>query len=291
MPRRRYHFIARGLLKSANFVFVEGQSADDAWTIFYVATSVRADARHWLQGVAQLLQGGSLSPSPTQLSQIDGLLELAMPHRLARQLIDAMQSGTMPVAPIRDPAKVRLLLDRLHQQEPMFLSALHRLLMHHSIDLAVLFDTITAEDIAVSNELTQGEISSDPFFESRQSAAAGIRQRLIEDKIINPIDQHKHTDVSNPYATLMRLRFQGNRVILRVDGVDYPTPCAALLDTLTKIRRRLYRGIEVWAPDSRAPWATDDSAYHLRFIRQQLSEFLDRAHAECLHILNRALVN
>jgi hypothetical protein len=236
-----------------------------------------------------MLEGAIVAPSPSDREKLMELLVVKMPHRAARTLVAAREQGTLPVAALRDRRDVRALLDQVHLQDPMFLGAFAELLKNHLIDLAVLFAEINADDLNVLNELTKGTASSDPFFMGRHSAGSAIRQQLIDDKILNPLDQHKHSDVKNPYTTLMRLRFNQGELLMRIDGIEQTTSVTAFRETLIKIRRRLYRGIDVLDMDSRVPWAVDDVAYHLRFVRQQITDNPGRDVLEVLYMLERAV--
>ncbi len=283
-------FIARGVMENATFPWKIGSSDDDAWTIFYVDTATRATARHWLDHQHRWLEGQPFQPSPTQLAEIATLVESAMPHRVARALVDAAARGELPPAVIRTAAEIRALLDRLHRQEPTFLAAVLLLVEHHLIDLLELYRTLEQEDLDILNELTQGNVSNDPFLLNRQTAAAGLRRQLIDLKILNPLDQRKHTEAANPYQQITRLRRQADgRVLLRIDGIDQSVDAASFRESLVKIRQRENRGIDSLTPDSRTPWATDERAYHLRFLRQLCAQHPRLRTADLLHMIDRAL--
>ena len=285
-------FIARSVLESAPFPWKAGQSDDDTWSIFYVETEHRVNARHWLDHLHLWLEGSPFVPSPAQREGIVGLLEATMPHRVARDLVDAAARGELPPAALREPPLIRALLDRLHRQEPTFLAAVLLLVEHHLIDLLELHRALTNEDLDILNDLTQGNVSQDPFLLNRQTAAASLRQQLIAAKILNPLDQRKHTEASNPYGQIIRLRRQGDgSALLRIDGIDQPVDPDEMRQSITKIRQRDNRGIDSLAPESRAPWATEERAYHLRFIRQLAAENPRLRTADLLHMVERALDN
>lgn len=285
--------LARGLLEQAPFTVDEGTSEEGDWTLFYVDGVTAPAARHWLRQLRHFLTGEALQPSPAQLKEIGSLLDSPMPHRVARALGEAAQRGDLPGAAIGDPQTVRALLDRLHQQEPSFIAALHQLMQNHVVDLLVLHRALIAEDLAGINLLTQGGVSHDPFFLGRQTAAAGLRQELITAKILNPLDQAKHDAAHNPYAALAKVRFTPpDTVELRVDSMDRETSADQLRQTIRKIRSRVYRGESVLAPETRAPWATDERAYHLRFVRQFAAHPpAGRTPLDWLYLLERSLAN
>lgn len=283
-------FLARSVLESAPFPVAEGSSDDDGWTIFHVDTATQSLARHWLDGALAWLTGGAACPSPQDVARLRELLSAAMPHRIGRSLADDAERGLLPSAVLRDTALVQALIDRLHRQEPTFLAAVLLLVEHHLIDLLVLHRALTNEDLEILNQLTQGNVSQDPFLLNRQTAAASLRQQLIAACILNPLDQRKHAETSNPYAQITRLRRQADgSVLLRIDGIDQRVNPAEMRETLTKIRQRDNRGIDSLAPESRAPWATDERAYHLRFLRQLATENPRLRTADLLHMVERAL--
>ncbi len=285
-------FIARSVLESAPFSWRTGPSADDAWTIYYVDHSTRPAARHWLDHLHRWLNGEPCLPSPQHLAELHTLLDSPMPHRVARGLVEAADRGELPPAVLRDRALIRALLDRMHRQEPTFLAAVLLLVEHHLIDLLELYRSLATDDLEIINELTQGNLSQDPFLLNRQTAAANLRRHLIEARILNPLDQRKHTDASNPYTQLTRLRRQPDgSLLVRVDGIDQELDPVTFRESLAKVRQRTNRGIDCLAPDSRAPWATDERAYHLRFIRQLAVQYPQRRTADILHMIDRALEN
>ncbi|WP_221030389.1 hypothetical protein [Actomonas aquatica] len=282
--------LARAVLETASFPWTAGCSDDDAWIIFYVRSAEQATARHWLDHLLRWLDGRPPEPSPAHLAELRSLYDSPMPHRVARGLVVAAQQGELPPALARTSADVRALLDRLHRQEPTFLSALLLLLENHLIDLLELYRVLTQDDLDIINELTSGNVSQDPFLLNRQTAASGLRRHLIDAKILNPLDQRKHTEATNPYAQIVRLRAQTDgRVLLRMDGNDQPTTATSLHESLLKIRQRENRGIDALAPGSRAPWAVDDRAYHLRFVRNLIAEHPHLRPADVLHMVERAL--
>ncbi len=102
-----------------------------------------------------------------------------------------------------------------------------------------------SEDITLGNDLTRGYLSRDPFIQTRQNAATAIRDYLIQNNILNPLDQQKHTDVTNPYVALTDLRRVGRDFVLRVDGRDHETMGSHFIETFHRVRRQVYRGIPV----------------------------------------------
>ena len=283
-------FLARAVLESATFPLTEGSSDDDNWTIFHVDTPTQTIARHWLDTAIAWLTGEAISPSPQDVARLNELLTASMPHRIGRSLVEDAERGALPPAVLRDPTLVQALIDRMHRQEPTFLAAILLMVEHHLIDLLVLYRTLTNEDLNILNDLTQGNVSQDPFLLNRQSAAASLRQQLIAAKILNPLDQRKHVEASNPYSQITRLRRQSDgTALLRIDGIDQRADPAEMRESITKIRQRDNRGIDSLAPESRAPWATEERAYHLRFIRQLAAENPRLRTADLLYMVERAL--
>lgn len=277
------------LLQSAPFPFKTGESEDSAWMLHYVDAAHRPPARHWIDDLVRVLDGRIRSPGPEDEDRIKALLDSPMPHRIARELADRAATGDIPPGAINDQATVRAMLDRSHRQEPTFLAAILIVMEAHLIDLKTLFDALNRGDIDLSNSLTKGDLSSDPFIQSRQETASAIRDFLVQNKILNPLDQQKHTIEKNPYAALTEMRREGRDFILRVDGRDHNSMGSHVIETIQKVRRQIYRGISLREIGTNAPWVTDEKAYPLRFIverggaRHEISPLL------WLYMLERAM--
>jgi hypothetical protein len=203
-------------------------------------------------------------------------------------LADLHEKGELTAGVIRDPAVVRTLLDRLHAQEPLYFSAFLILLEHHLIDLLVLHQKLVDEDIRLGNEIMQGSISQDPFLQSRQNAAAGIREQLLRLKIMNPLDQQKSAQ-ANAYAAFTETRFAGDGVIIHVDGIDKTKSRRDFVDTIRLLRRKMYRGERIENLNTLTPWVTEVTAQPLRFIKQQMEARREIAALDWLYMLERAV--
>jgi hypothetical protein len=203
--------IVRSLLANAQFPHDSGNSADDVWTLFYVDTANRATALHWLDELPKILDGEVRPPSPAQRALIDEIVGSDKPHRAAERLGEFHANGEAGAGLVREPTHVRTLLDRLHQRELLFFSALLTLLNHHLVDLVVMLRQMIPEDVELKNEIVSGGLSRDPFLQSRQDAAAEICSLLLRFQLVNPIDQHKNTAITNPYAVFMDVRVEGDQ--------------------------------------------------------------------------------
>lgn len=276
------------LLDSAPFPFETGTSGDGVWRIYYVATPAKATAQHWLNDTRNLLSGRLRDPSPIQSDALNSLLESPMAHRIARQLATQFEAGAFPVGGIRDARLIRSLLDRIHVREPLFLAALHTLMQHHLIDLLILNQQLIPEDMEVLNDLTKGSVSQDPFFKSRQESVSGIRELLIQGKIINPLDQQKHSDVKNTYASIVDLRRQNDIVLLRIDGIDQEINRPEFINSIRDIRSRCYLGESIADMGTNAPWVTASNAYSLRFVQQRILARPETSALHWLYMLERA---
>ncbi len=280
--------LSDALLENAPFPFQTGKSGDGAWRIHYIATPVKATAQHWLSDSRNILSGRLRDLSPLQVESIASLLESPMAHRIARQLAMQFEAGEFPLGGIRDARLVRSLLDRVHVREPLFLAALHTLMKYHLIDLLLLNQQLIPEDLDVLNDLTKGSVSQDPFFASRQESVAGIRELLLQSKIINPLDQQKHSEVKNPYAAMVDLRRLGDAVLLRIDGIDQEIPRDDFIRSIRAIRSRCYLGESVSVMGTNAPWVTAANAYPLRFVQQRLLARPQTSPLHWLYMLERA---
>jgi hypothetical protein len=280
--------LCNALLEKAPFPFQVGPCGDDVWQIYYIATPAKATAHHWLDDVRNILSGKIRKPSPIQRDALERLLESPMAHRIARQITTEFEAGTFPLGGIHDPSLVRALLDRIHVREPLFLAALQTLMDSHLIDYVVLDQQLISEDIQVCNDLTQGSVSQDPFFKSRQESVSAIREHLIQGKIINPFDQQKHSGGRNPYAMMVDLRGQDECVLLRIDGIEYEIPRDGFITAIRDMRARFYLGEVVSEMGTNSPWVTAANAYPLRFVQQRLIARPETSALLWLYMLERA---
>jgi hypothetical protein len=284
-----HRIVIDALMATATFAYQTGESQDDAWILHYVDSADRATARYWIDDLIRVLDGRARQPNPSDKERIKNLLNSPMPHRIARELADRAATGELPPGAISDRSTVRAILDRSRRQEPVFLAAILTILEAHLIDLKTLFDAIEPEDIALSNSLTQGGLSQDPFMQTRQTAAAGIREFLVINRILNPLNQQKHTDVQNPYVELTELRHDGRDFILRIDGRDHNSLGSHVIETIQKVRRQIYRGITFPQIGTKAPWVTDEKAFPLRFIVERGDARREIAPLLWLYMLERAM--
>lgn len=280
--------IARSVLASATFAYESGTSADDHWTLYYVDTANRPLALHWLDDLTKLLAGAIRPAAPAHRALIGDLAGSEKPHRVAQQLGELHTNGGICAGIISDPRTVRALLDRLHQREPLFFSAFLTLLNHQLIDLVVLLRQLIAEDVSLKNEIVLGALSRDPFLQSRQDAAAEIRNILIRYRIINPLDQQKNTAISNPYAVFLEMVVTGDQLSLPIDGNAVTVSRQNFLNAVHRIRRNLFRGEEFSSFDTQAPWMNAQIAYPFRFIKQRVDTRRELAPLDTLYMLERA---
>jgi hypothetical protein len=281
--------IARSLLAAAAFPHHSGASEDDQWTVYYVDTAHRAAALHWLDDLTAILAGAIRPPSPAQRAWIDEVVTSDAPHRTAQQLAAAHTRGEIGAGAIRDPVVVRSLLDRLHQREPLFFAAFLTLLTQHLIDLVVLLRQLIPEDVALKNEIVMGGLSRDPFLQSRQNAAAEIRNLLLRFQIISPIDQQKNTAITNPYAVFLEVVANGEQISAPIDGTIVTVPRKHFLAAVRTTRRNLYRGEDFSTFDTQAPWMTPDIAYAFRFLKQRVDAHRELTPLDTLILLERAV--
>jgi hypothetical protein len=280
--------LAKDLLGHVEFTYGTGEAEGDAWTLYYVNLENRAKAVFWLDDVQRTLSGRHRLATPPGQALIKDLPGSPAPHRLVRGLADLHAKGDLTAGAIRDPAVVRMLLDRLHALEPLYFSAFLLLLEHHLIDLLALHQQLVDEDIRLGNEIMQGSISQDPFLQSRQNAAASIREQLLRFKIINPLDQQKAAQ-PNAYAAFTETRFAGDDVIIHVDGIDKTKSRRDFVDTIRLLRRKMYRGERVENLTTLTPWVTQVTAQPLRFIKQQMEARREIAGLDWLYMLERAV--
>lgn len=280
--------IARSLLSAATFAHDSGVSADDQWTLYYVDTANRPLAIAWLEDLAKVLAGEIRPVTAAQRVLIEDFVKSARPHRVAQELADLHARGEVCAGIIRKTAEVRSLLDRLHQCEPLFFSAFLTLLNHHLVDMVVLHRQLLPEDIELKNEMVLGELSRDPFLQSRQDAASEIRNILLRFQLINPIDQHKNVAISNPYAVFLDVIVSGEEVLVPIDGNAVPVPRAHFLNAIHAIRRNLYRGEKFSSFDTQSPWMNGTIAYSFRFIKQGIESRADLSVMDLLYMFERA---
>ncbi len=281
--------LAKDLLRSVNFTYATGEAEGDGWILYYVNTENRARAVFWLDDVQRTLAGLHRLPSPAEQALIRDLAGSATPHRVARKLADLHAKGELAAGAIGEPQVVRMLLDRLHAQEPLYFSAFLLLLEQHLIDLLVLYQMLVDEDIRLGNEIVQGSISQDPFLQSRQAAAASIREQWLRFKILNPLDQQKHAANSNPYVAFTETRLVGDDVIIRVDGIDKTKSRLDFVSTIRVLRKNIYRGERIENLSTQTAWVTEVTAQPLRFIKQQMESRKDIAGLDWLYMLERAV--
>lgn len=285
----RANGLARSLLKNAPFVHESGASTDDQWTIYFVDTANRLAAVEWLDDL-RAVTTGKVRPVPAlHKAYIHDITATDKPHRAAQQLAEFHTRGEVTAGLIAEPATVRSILDRLHQREPLFFSALLTLLNHHLIDLVVLLRQMIPEDVALKNEIVKAGLSRDPFLQSRQDAAVEIRNLLLRYQLINPIDQQKNITITNPYAVDMEVVVEGDQLTLPIGGNPITVPREKFLEGIYTIRRNLYRGEDFSSFDTQAPWMKADIAYAFRFIKQRVDTRSDLAPMDALYMLERAV--
>lgn len=283
--------IARSLLREVPFVHQTGTSEDDQWALYYVDTENRAAAEHWLDDLTALIAGAIRPLSPAHRMLVDDIVASEKPHRIAQQLGEAHTRGEIPVGSIRESQLVRSLLDRLHQREPLFFSAFLTLLNHHLVDLVVLLRQMIPEDVALKNEIVKAGLSRDPFLQSRQDAAAEIRNTLLRFQIINPIDQQKNTGIANPYAVYLDVVRIGDQISVPIDGSVTSVPMKTFVAAIHAIRRALYAGEPFGSFDTQVPWMTKEIAHPFRFIRQCVETHRELMPTDTLAMLERAAEN
>lgn len=283
------HVLAKDLLRGVGFSYHTGEAEGDAWTLYYVDTANRERAVFWLDDVQRALTGHFRLASPNQQVAFRELATSATPHRIARNLVDLHAKGELAAGSIHDPSVIRTLLDRLHAQEPLYFSAFLMLLENHLLDLLVLHQKLVDEDIRLGNEIVQGSISQDPFLQSRQTAAANIRDQLLRFNILNPLNQQRHAANTNPYVACTETRLTGDEVIIRVDGIDRTKPQLEFVATIRLLRKNLYRGERIEDLSTQTPWVTEVTAQPLRFIKQQMEARRDVQSFDWLYMLERAV--
>ena len=280
---------ASSLLKNAPFVHDSGASTDDQWTIYFVDTANRLAALEWLADLGAVATGRIRPVASLHKAYFHDIIATDKPHRAAQQLAEFHGRGEVTAGLIHEPANVRSLLDRLHQREPLFFSALLTLLNHHLVDLVVLLRQMIPEDVMLGNEIVKGGLSRDPFLQSRQDSAVEIRNLLLRYQLINPIDQQKNVAISNPYAVEMEIVVDGGQLTLPIGGNPTVVPREKFLEAIYAIRRNLYRGEEFSSFDTQAPWMKADIAYAFRFIKQRIELHTDLSPMDALYMLERSV--
>ncbi len=281
--------LARSLLGSVTFSYKAGPSEDEQWTVYYVDTANRAAAQHWLEDLTTTLAGGVRPATPAHRALVNDIISSDKPHRIAQQLSELHTKGEITAGIFREPQLVRSLLDRLHQREPLFFSAFLTLLTHHLVDLVELLKQLIPEDVALKNEIVRSGLSRDPFLQSRQDAAAEIRNALLRFQLINPIDQQKNTTITNPYAVYLEVVVNGAEISAPIDGVVMTVPRKNFVSAIHAIRRNLYRGEQFSTFDTQVPWMTDEIAYGFRFIKQCVEIHRELTPIDTLYMLERAV--
>ncbi len=281
--------LARSLLVEVDFPVVNGQSDDDLYTIHYVETAHRVAAIYWLDQLVKKTAGKILPPSPEQRALIRELPHSDKPHRVAQQLATMHRKGEIHAGLISAPNDVRGLLDRLHQREPLFFSALNTLLEHHLVDMIVLFQKLIDEDLNLQNEIVKSGLSRDPFLQTRQDATAEIRNILIRFFVISPMDQLKNTGISNPYAAHLEVSYSHDHIKASIDGIQCAIKRENYLDAIHSIRAKLYRGESFESFGTQSPWMTPEIANPFRYIRERLNKRHDLKPLDALYMLERAV--
>lgn len=282
--------LVRSLLAGVSFAPVEGSSEDDAWNLFCVDTANRGAARFWLEDLQALATGTIRALTPAQEQLIADLGTSPAPHRIAQQLVEQHAKGELGAGAVHKPAAVRTLLDRMHQMEPLFFAALQQLLLHHLVDMVVLLQQLIPEDVHLKNDIVKAGLSRDPFMQSRQDAAADIRNVFIRFHLINPLDQQKNVSIANPYTAYLEILRNGDQITLPIDGTTVTVPQATVVKAIHAVRRNLYRGKKFESFDTQVPWMTPEIAYPFRFIKQTLAGHRDLAPLDGLYMLERAVV-
>ncbi len=280
---------ARALLADATFAHNTGGSEDDQWIVYFVDTATRATAIHWLENRYRMLLGRIRPVSPEHRALIRDVAGSNMPHRLAQRLTELQARGEITVGCVDEAPVVRALLDRLHVREPLFFSAFLALLTNHLIDLIVLLQQILAEDLKLTNEIVKGSLSGDPFIQSRQDAAAAMRNYLVRFHVINPLDQEKNTAIRNPYSAYMDVFRDNDQITALVDGSSISLKGESFIEAIHSIRAALYDGEHFEQMSTQAPWMREDLAYSFRFIKQRLDSRREHPPMDALFMLERAM--
>lgn len=277
------------LLREARFAWDSGLTADDEWMLYYVDDANREAALHWLDDLTKMAAGEVRPASPGHRALVAELPTSPKPHRIAQQLAELVGRGEVTAGVVRPSAVVRGCLDRLHQREPLFYPAFQLLLAHHLVDMRVLLQRVIGEDVELLNELVRGSLSRDPFQQNLQDTAVGIRSTLMRFQVISPLDQHKNTAITNPYAVYMDITCDSAQVHLAVDGTNASTPRPNLVKAIRSIRNQLYRGHEFSSFGTQSPWMNESIALPFRFIKQRLDSHRELPPLTALYMLERAV--
>lgn len=283
------HELAREILAEAPFAFEIGPTEDDSHLLYYVDTAHRLAAMHWLEDLLAISSGAVRPVAPDLQHLIDQVIASEAPHRAARQLAQAHDTGKITAGLIRRPETVRALLDRLHAREPLFFGALHLLLQHHLVDMLSFFRRLIGEDVGLLNEIVKSGLSRDPFLQSRQDATSEIRNHLIRFRIINPIDQQKNVGLANPYAAFMEVAANRDHLIATVDGIKCDLAHNDYLHAIHSIRRKIYQGEAFNTFGTQSPWMTERIALPFKFIRQKLDSQPNLPPLDALYMLERSV--
>ncbi len=281
--------IANSLLANVPFTYAAGLSADDRWMLYYVGDADRWPAIQWLEDKSRFLAGEIRPASAAHRALVREVATSDKPHRSAQQLAELHARGEIVAGLVREPDVIRSLLDRLHQHEPLFFASFLNLVTHHLVDLIVLHRQLIFEDLASVNEIVKAGLSRDPFLQSRQDAAAEIRNTLLRYQMINPIDQQKNTAIANPYAVYLEIVSDTDQITAPIDGVAVAVPRQNFLNALHAIRRNLYHGAPFSSFDTQAPWMTEEIAYPFRFIKQRVDSHRELTPLDALYMLERAV--
>jgi hypothetical protein len=281
--------LARAVLSDVPFAHQVGASEDDRWTLYYVDAANRWPAVHWLDDLHKTAAGEVRPLATAQEALVREIISSDKPHRVAQQLAEMHTRGEVSAGIFRDPTTVRSLLDRLHQREPLFFSAFLTLLTHHLIDMVVLLRQMIPEDVTLKNEIVKSGLSRDPFLQSRQDAAAEIRNLLLRFQVINPIDQQKNIAITNPYAVYLEVVGNSDDIAAPIDGTVVNIPRRNFLNAIHAIRRNLYRGEPFSSFNTQVPWMTDEIAYPFRFIKQCVESHGELTPIDTLYMLERAV--
>lgn len=280
--------LARALLRDTPFTWESGESEDNAWTLYYVDNANRTSALHWIEDLIALCTGRLRPTAPTHLGLIAEMPASDMPHRIAQRLVDLLHAEEIAPSAIADPALLRMMLDRLHSREPLHFSAFHLVLSHHLVDMVQLQKQLIDEDVALFVSMLQGSVSQNPFYQTRQTAAANIHRELVFFQLINPLDQLRNTAAINPYAAYMEITLDGDTIMAPMDGSTCRLECRHFIDAIRSIRRNLYRGEQFDNLNTHSPWMTEAIALPFRFIKQRIASKPDVTPMVALALLERA---
>lgn len=277
------------LLRDSSFTFDSGLSEDEQFIVYHVDTTNRATAIHWLDDLLKKTTGEIRPRSAEQRELIRKLTTSEQPHRIAQQLAKMHTEGIIHAGLISAPNDVRGLLDRLHQREPLFFSAINTLLEHHLIDMIVLFQKLIDEDLNLQNEIVKSGLSRDPFLQTRQDATAEIRNTLIRFFVISPMDQLKNTGITNPYAAHLDVSYSYGHIKASIDGINGVIKREDFLHAIHSIRAKLYRGEAFETFETQTPWMIAKLALPFRYIRERLNKRRDLTPLDALYMLERAV--